>query len=193
MAIPSAVKDLMKLAGGEDWHWAAAVVERESDFNEYAVGDGGDALGLFQMHQDFLSWMYPEIAQTAGALIAMHGSPFAQAIAFKRFWTRFRHLDIQRRLEIYHYGLAATERRYESGDDTDPDGTVERYMENHAHYADGGPEFERRGRSNNRAIAAAADKARQRVTPEQLAAGDKARRKVTPEQLAAADKAKTSK
>ena len=167
MSLPSELKGLMQMAAGEDWAWAAAVVERESNFNPYAVGDGTDARGLFQMHLDFIAWMYPEYGGNGPMLVVMHGDPFAQAIAFSRFWRRHSHLPLQERLEVYHYGLTATNRRYSTDSDTDPDGTVKAYFENHGHYADDTPEYRAHARpapdASGDAIAAAAEKAKSRV------------------------------
>jgi hypothetical protein len=167
MSIPSELQGLMRMAAGEDWAWAAAVVERESNFNAYAVGDGTDARGFFQMHLDFIAWMYPEYGSNGAMLQVMHSDPFAQAVAFNRFWRRHSHLDIQRRLEVYHYGLTATDRRYEAKEDTDPDETVKHYFENHSHFTDETPEYQAHGKpaapEANDAIAAAAEKAKSRV------------------------------
>lgn len=143
---PSELESLMKLAAGSDWAWAAAVVERESSFNPFAVGDAGDARGLFQMHLDFIAWMFPEWGHDGPQLVAIHGDPFMQAEAFSRFWRRHQRLDIQRRLEVYHYGLTATDRRYDANENTDPDGTVKAYFENHKHFAPETPAYEERGK-----------------------------------------------
>src|SRR5487761_449253 len=167
MSLPSELEGLMKMAAGEEWAWAAAVVERESNFNAYAVGDGTDARGLFQMHLDFMAWMYPEYGGNGPVLVMMHGDPFMQAEAFSRFWRRHKHLDIQRRLEVYHSGLPATDRRYEAKEDTDPDETVKHYFEDHGHYGAETPESQAHGKPDapaaNDAIAAAAEKAKSRV------------------------------
>ncbi|MDE2040638.1 MAG: transglycosylase SLT domain-containing protein [Elusimicrobia bacterium] len=131
---PSLHKAFCILAAEEEWAWAAAVVEQESAWNALAVSDSNLALGLFQMHPNFVADMFREYGGDAHMLIALHHSPFAQAEAFKRFWRRrFADLSVNDRLGLYHYhgtNLAAWEAQARS-EDPDPDGYIERVR---AHY-----------------------------------------------------------
>lgn len=98
------MKALMQLAAGDDWTWAAAVVTVESDWNRYAISDGGLARGLFQMHPDFLTSLIPDFGTHALSLIIGHADPFVQAEAFRTFWLkRFGHIERADRLGLYHY------------------------------------------------------------------------------------------
>ncbi|MFI4971286.1 MAG: transglycosylase SLT domain-containing protein, partial [Hyphomicrobiales bacterium] len=121
---PALHEGLAKKAAGDDWAWAAAVVEHESGWNPLAVGDDGLAVGLFQMHPSFIAWIWPEYSTDGAMLRLAHTDPFFQADTFERFWARkFATLQPADKLMIYHYGetKAASLAKAEN---PDPDGYV---------------------------------------------------------------------
>ncbi len=127
MPFSEAMKDLMQLAAGDDWTWAAAVVTVESGWNRFAISDGGLARGLFQMHPDFLTSLVPQFGEHALSLIIGHADPFVQAEAFRTFWLkRFAHIERADRLGLYHYHGTNLEGWLEQKKKPDPD--PERYI-----------------------------------------------------------------
>ncbi|MBF6571809.1 MAG: transglycosylase SLT domain-containing protein [Candidatus Binataceae bacterium] len=118
-------KTLIEFAGRKDWAWAAAVVQVESNWNPYAMGDSGLALGLFQMHPNFMADQFREYSDRGEMLILLSHDPFAQAEAFRRFWQRNSHLQVEDRLRVYHYGPTGAEKLKDQAD-PDPDKYVAR-------------------------------------------------------------------
>src|SRR5579863_2151395 len=101
-------ESLMKMAGGDDWQWAAAIAEHESGTSPFAVvaagAHGEPAFGIWQMHDSFIMDMLKDRFTRAEALYAARGNPFVQADAFKAFWNRYANETVENRLLIYHYG-----------------------------------------------------------------------------------------
>jgi len=102
------LESLMKLAGGEDWAWAAAIAEHESGSSPWATvaagAHGEPAFGLWQMHDTFVADMLKDKFARAESLFAARGNPFVQAAAFAAFWNRYAGETVENRLLIYHYG-----------------------------------------------------------------------------------------
>jgi hypothetical protein len=101
-------ESLMKMAGGDDWQWAAAIAERESGTSPFAAvaagAHGEPSFGIWQMHDSFIMDMLKDRFTRAEALYAARGNPFVQAEAFKSFWNRYANETVENRLLIYHYG-----------------------------------------------------------------------------------------
>ena len=122
------LKPLCVYALGKDWAYAAAICERESGGNEWAIGDSGAARGLWQMHADFVATYVTHFSQS-GTVLVEHHDTFVQAEPLKRFWNSFApDFDRKERLRIYHYGATGAERLSHT-DDPDPDGYVDSVME----------------------------------------------------------------
>ncbi len=93
---------LMKLAGGEtDWPYAAAIAAHESSLNPWAVGDSGEAWGLWQMHRDFVAWLWPNWASEGSILYVANGNPFLEALTFNRFWAVSKSLAPNMRIRLF--------------------------------------------------------------------------------------------
>jgi hypothetical protein len=101
-------ESLMKMAAGDDWQWAAAVVETESGFSPLAFlatgAHGEPSFGLFQMHDTFIADYLKDQFTRAEAIYGARGNPFVQAAAFHSFWNRYANETVENRLLIYHYG-----------------------------------------------------------------------------------------
>ena len=87
-----------------------AIALYESAENPLAVGDEGKAIGLFQLHWDFIvTWAAgPSIGRATdpGMIAIGHWSPGTWALAVRNFLTHYYdlRLKIEPALRIYHYG-----------------------------------------------------------------------------------------
>jgi len=87
---------LYKCFGGEDWELFRAIALQESRENPWAIGDGGDAVGLFQQHASF--WV------DFGSTVAEdRWHPAAQLRALRNFWHTYSNETLEERLLRYHY------------------------------------------------------------------------------------------
>jgi hypothetical protein len=127
---------LYKHALGAEWKWAKAVAIVESGENEWALGDGGRARGLFQMWDLFFT---DYAAGPAGADASMWWwMPPVQVAIFANFWSRepvVAYLEGPRatpKLLVFHYGLTAARDLIEGfvqhGEPLDPDGYVQKVL-----------------------------------------------------------------
>jgi hypothetical protein len=109
---------LYRYALGLNWQWAKAIAMIESSEDEYATGDDGLAIGLFQEHPDFMmQWLgWKELSP------AEHGSPWTQAIALRAFWQHDAGMAKLDRCLAFHYGMAG----FNGLKGADPDGYGDR-------------------------------------------------------------------
>lgn len=123
---PALHKGLCVLAAGDDWAWAAAVVEAASGWNQLAVGDNNALRGLWQMDPTFLAWCLPEYQQNGEMLVVAHGDPFVQASAFRRFWAgKVASMQPADKLRVYHYTETGAANLLRA-ENSDPDGYVDK-------------------------------------------------------------------
>lgn len=87
---------------GIRWKLAKAICIRESNGDSLAVGDGGDAQGLFQMHGRFAQ----DYVTPAGSLvlILMRGVPFVSIRILKNFFNTCLGLSDEDTLGNFHDG-----------------------------------------------------------------------------------------
>lgn len=89
--------EMYRHVAGDAWKWAKAIAIVESGENPAAVGDGGAAVGLMQMHSDFFTdWRQSPTCN--------RDYPICQVAAFVRFWNVHYLLSDERRLGIYNQG-----------------------------------------------------------------------------------------
>ncbi len=117
---------LFLLAFRENWQIAKAIGVVESGLNEYAVGDDGDAQGLFQIHaaeaQTFLpGWARGWTDEMKQLLIRLRGLPAISCAILERFFETYRYLPIRQAVLIWHYGYEGWKRNVDHGDE-DPGG-----------------------------------------------------------------------
>lgn len=81
--------------------------------DEYAVGDNQHALGLWQMHAEFVETFAPKLGVWMSLMLVLRGDPWFQVAVMANFLALHAAADDHRTAMIFHYGHDT---------DQDPDG-----------------------------------------------------------------------